>query len=434
MTIAKTFQGWPAQHYADRQTASHAALENLRRKAWNRFTQRGFPTLKDERWRFTDISAVVEGKWQRAAGFDTGAVWPADVPSADPSAWQLLFINGRFIREGSRLPGADAPLAFQLFSQPGNGLLESALGRLTETVAATEEPFALINAALAEEGIVLSIPDGVTLAAPIQLLFYTHAPAAVATHPRLLLLMGERAQAELVEIYSGSGEAPCFTNPVVDVVVGAESRLDHYALQCERAEAMHLSYTRATLGRSSRYTRYALDFGSGLARHDLVAELDGEGAEAELNGLYLPTARQHIDHHTLLCHLQPRTFSRQLYKGVLQERAHAVFNGRIHVARAAQRTDAIQHNKNLLLSDAALADSQPQLEIFADDVRCTHGGTIGQLDQEGLFYLQSRGISAAKARQIMVNAFAGEIVDKIHNESVRAHVERLLAERLGGEG
>ncbi|HOT96103.1 MAG TPA: Fe-S cluster assembly protein SufD [bacterium] len=426
---------WPELHHRALEQAAASApefLAELRREALARFTAHGFPTLKQERWRFTDVSALGGSSWKRIAESPAPSGLPETMTALlEPSAYRLVFINGRLSPE-SRLPGAADSFSIRMATELRDGFLARVERRMRETAATMDAPFAQINTALAAESVVLTIPDRLTLLVPIEIVHYTDAPAA-AVHPRVLLLMGERAEAQLLEVYGGSAGSDHFTNPLTDVVVGEASRLDHYILQNEGAAAYHISSTRATLGRDSRYTRWICDFGGRLVRHDLEVELADSAAEANLFGLYMPKKRQHIDHHTTLRHLQPHTFSRQLYKGVLQDTSHSVFNGRIWVAREAQHTDAIQHNKNLLLSDEALADSQPQLEIFADDVRCTHGGTIGQMDQEGLFYLQSRGIGVERARQIMVHAFAGEITESIRLGSLRERIGRMVHERLGRE-
>ncbi|HNW58345.1 MAG TPA: Fe-S cluster assembly protein SufD [bacterium] len=428
---------WPEAHYRLRQETGAAApelLQEVRREAWARFVAQGFPTLKQERWRFTDVSALAESDWCQALEFAGPDRLPVgEAALLDPSAYRLVFINGRFSPQESRLPDGAESFTLHLSSALHNGMLERAGERMRETMAQSETPFALLNAALAEESVVVTIPDRLSLLVPLEIVHHVDTPDPAVVHPRVVVFMGDRSEAQLTEIYSGGADSHHFTNPVVDVVIGAESRLTHYVVQRESPAAHHISYTRATLGRASQYGRFAFDFGGRLVRHDLTVELAGQEAEATLHGLYMPEGRQHIDHHTTLRHLQPHTYSRQLYKGILQDKAHAVFNGRIFVAREAQRTDAIQHNKNLLLSDEALADSQPQLEIFADDVRCTHGGAIGQMDQEGLFYLQSRGIGAALARQIMVHAFAGEISAAIRSEFLRTQIEQLVHERLGSE-
>jgi Fe-S cluster assembly protein SufD len=414
-------------------TAGPEFLATLRNQAFTRFMQRGFPDQKQERWRFTDVSALAQAGLRRAADFAGESRSTAGESIAGPAAYRLVFINSRFSSTHSRLPQPGDSFSIQRMAGLENGVLERVRARMSETLAETEEPFALTNAALANDGVVIVIPDNLTLLVPIEIVSHVDAPEAVSVHPRILLLMGSNAQAVLVESYTGGEKGAYFTNPLVDVVVGAGSKLDHYVLQRESPSAHHISYTRSSIGSDSHYSRFDLDFGGRLVRHDLVAEMVGQGATASLYGLYMPAGHQHVDYHTSLRHIQPHTFSRQLYKGVLQDKAHSVFNGRIFVAREAQRTDAIQHNKNLLLSDEALADSQPQLEIFADDVRCTHGGTIGQLDLDGLFYLQARGIGAEQARRIMVHAFAGEITGEIKLDSLRERIGALVAERLGGE-
>lgn len=405
----------------------------LREESYERFLSQGFPTPRMERWRFTDFSGVSATPWGRAADHADGGALAAEPGGSLADGWRLVLINGRFSAGHSQLPAADAGVEIGLLSACSAELLEAARARLIETAAANTEPLALLNTALMEEVLLIRVAAGRAVEKPIEVHYHVDAPEEVAVHPRLLIFSEARSSATVIETYGGADGARYFVNPAVDVVIAAGARLDHYSLQQESRDAAHVANTRATLGRDAVYHRWALDFGGGLARHDLIVEMDGEGAEANLYGLYMPAQRQHVDHHLTLRHLQPHTFSRQLYKGILQDKAHSVFNGRIYVAQAAQRTDAIQHNKNLLLSDAALADSQPQLEIFADDVRCTHGGTIGQLNRDGLFYLQSRGIGAETARRIMVHAFAGEVVESVRNMPLRAQVERWMSERLGAE-
>jgi Fe-S cluster assembly protein SufD len=427
---------WPAQHREALLRSPEdgtAFLDALRKQAFARFQERGFPTLRQERWRFTDVSTLAESPWKRAAEYANGDLVRADWQSFGPVSYRIVYVNGQFSPLNSNLPASGEELSVHPLNDLPEALRERVLKRMAETLAQTDEPFALLNSALLSAGAVLSVPDRAVLTAPIEIVHYFDSPGEAAAHPRLLIFVGDQAEAVIIESHAGRAGSRYFTNPMVDVVIGAESHLIHYQLQQESSAATHISYTRSSLGPSSHYSRFAIDFGGRLVRHDMVVELNGEGAEATLNGLYMPKERQHIDHHTTLRHLQPHTFSRQLYKGVLQDKAHAVFNGRIFVAREAQRTDAIQYNKNLILSDDALANTQPQLEIFADDVRCTHGGTIGQLNQEGLFYLRSRGIGAKTARQIMVRAFAGEIVQGIKSDAVREQVEKWMTARLGGE-
>jgi Fe-S cluster assembly protein SufD len=249
----------------------------------------------------------------------------------------------------------------------------------------------------------------------------------VSTHPRTLILVGEGAQCTIVETYKGEGVY--FNNAVTEIVAGDRAVVDHYKVQQESLSAFHISTLAATIGRSANFSSHSISLGAALARNDVNATLS-EGSDATLNGLYIVNGTQHVDNHTVIDHAMPHGTSHELYKGILDGQAHAVFNGRIIVRKDAQKTDSKQTNKNLVLSDDAVVDTKPELQIFADDVRCTHGATIGQLDSEALFYLQSRGIGKAQARSLLTYAFAQDVVDRIKVQSLRDSLERILFEKF----
>jgi Fe-S cluster assembly protein SufD len=250
---------------------------------------------------------------------------------------------------------------------------------------------------------------------------------ATVSHPRTLILVGEGAQCTIVETYKGTGTY--FTNAVTEIVVGDRAVVDHYKVQQESIDAFHIATLQATLGRSAAFTSHSISLGGALVRNDVNATL-AEGSDATLNGLYIVNGTQHVDNHTMIDHTMPHGTSHELYKGILDGKAHAVFNGRIIVRKDAQKTDSKQTNKNLVLSDDAVVDTKPELQIFADDVRCTHGATIGQLDAEALFYLQSRGIGKSQARSLLTYAFAQDVVDRIKVQSLRDSLERILFEKF----
>jgi len=252
-------------------------------------------------------------------------------------------------------------------------------------------------------------------------------PQPAVTHPRTLLVVGAGAQCTVVESYLGAGAY--FTNAVTEIVAGEGAVVDHYKIQNEALAAFHISTLQATLGRSANFASCSISLGAALARHDIGATLS-EGADATLNGLYIVNGTQHVDHHTTIDHALPHATSRELYKGILDGKASAVFNGKVLVRKDAQKTDSRQTNQNLLLSDDARIDSKPELEIFADDVRCTHGATIGQLDAEAIFYLQSRGIGREQARSLLTRAFAQDLVDRIKIQPVKDSLEAVLLEKF----
>ena len=273
------------------------------------------------------------------------------------------------------------------------------------------------------------------LEAPIELLFLTAADGKpVVSYPRILIVAGRDSQAQIVETYRGFGGAPYFTNAVTEVVVGDGAVLEHYKLQEEHEAALHFGMLAAKQGASSTFTSHNIALGAALARNEIAAVLDGEGADCNLNGLYLAARQQHVDNYTTLDHAKPHSTSHELYKGILDGKGQGVFHGRIIVRPDAQKTDAIQRNKNLLLSESAVINTKPQLEIYADDVKCTHGATVGQVDPEAVFYLRSRGIVLEEARRLLTYAFASEMTARMKVESIREHLGTALFTRLSGGG
>jgi len=279
------------------------------------------------------------------------------------------------------------------------------------------------------------VPAGVTIEAPIHVV-YLSVPGAAPTisHPRTLLVAERGSRATVIEDFVSLGAGTAFTNAVSEVVLGEGAAVEHVSLQREHEDAAHLATLRVTLARDSRYKAHGISLGGSLTRNDVRAVLDGPGSDCELNGFYVASGRQHVDNHTTIDHARPHGTSREYYKGVLDDRARGVFAGKVIVRPDAQKTSAQQTNKNLLLSADAEIDSKPQLEIFADDVKCGHGGTVGRLDEASLFYLRSRGIGESTARSILIRGFANEVVDRIGAEDVRAQIEGIVRERFGDPG
>ncbi len=294
-------------------------------------------------------------------------------------------------------------------------------------------PFAELNAAFSRDGALVQVPAGVSLLDPIHLLFVTTADAqGTATHPKSVLHVGRGARAQFVESYVSLGGASYFTNAVTEVVVAEGAWVEHSRIQRESEAAYHIGYTQVEQARDSHYRSFTLAMGGAIARHDLRARLGAENVETLLYGLYLARGDQLVDNHTVIFHDQPNCRSWEVYKGILDGKSHAVFNGKVLVQPEAQKTDAKQTNRNLLLSDGAKVDTKPQLEIFADDVKCTHGATVGRLDETAYFYLQSRGIPRAAAQQLLTYAFAAEVVGEVASVPVREALDRLIRQRLGG--
>jgi Fe-S cluster assembly protein SufD len=291
--------------------------------------------------------------------------------------------------------------------------------------------FTALNTALFEDGAFVRALPGKVVARPVHLLFIATADEPGASvHVRNLIVAGPRSEMKILETYVSLSGAPHFTNTVTELVVGAEARLDHCKIQEENTRAVHIAAVQAQQDTGSHWTSHSISIGTRLARHQIESVFQGENGCCILNGLYLARGEQLADHHTVVDHARPHCESHEYYHGILSGRAHGVFNGKIFVRQDAQKTNAKQNNRNLLLSDEAVINTKPQLEIFADDVKCTHGATVGQMDEEAVFYLRSRGIGLEHARQIMVRAFASDVVERIPLESVRAHLNLLLTERF----
>jgi Fe-S cluster assembly protein SufD len=405
------------------------SVRKLRRRAIERFEELSFPTPRQEEWRFTDVSSIAETSFRRASAASL-AVRKVE-PFTFPSLARLTFVNGHFDPELSRLEGLPEGVVA--------GSLAEALARTPEIVephlaryaSFDRHPFVALNTALAGDGAFLVLPKGVVLEEPVHLLFLATAEAEpTVAYPRVLVVAEESAQAQLVESYVGLDGGRYFNCPVTEIVVGDNASLDHYKVQQESVEAFHLATLQIHQGRDSNFSSHSISTGGALVRHDVNAVLGAEGCDAILNGLYIVTGRQFVDNHMRVEHAAPHCTSHELYRGILDQSSRGVFNGLIYVRPGAQKTDAIQSNRNLLLSREALVNSNPQLEIFADDVKCTHGSTVGQIDEDAVFYLRSRGISAEAARSLLTYAFASEIVDRIRVDAVRHDLEELLFRRL----
>jgi len=343
---------------------------------------------------------------------------------------QLVFVDGRFAP--SLTASARLPSGIEVMS------LAEAIGRFPDRVepwlgrsaGPERNGFAALNAAFLRDGVFIRLARGTELEAPVHLLFLTSGAPDSVVYVRNLIVAEAGSRASVIESYAALADAIGLTNSVTEIVLEPGAQLEHYRLGREAAAAYHVGSTDVHLARDSRYTSHSIALGGRIVRHELYASLDAEGAECTLNGLYVTHGRQHVDNHTRIDHHKPRGMSREWYKGVLDGQSRAVFSGRVVVHPQAQHTDAEQANHNLLLSENAEADSRPQLEIYADDVKCAHGATVGNLDPDALFYLRSRGLDDAHARSLLVYAFAGDVLKRIRLAPLRAHLEQQLTERL----
>ena len=423
------------QRLAPGRNGEPAWLDERRRSALERFESLGFPTTRQEDWRFTSVAPIARTAFQPAPVGDGARVRAADLASLTFGqafdGHQIVVVNGRHAPELSSVRAEDGvevrSLRELLADQPE--WIEPHLGR---TAHDPVNPFAALNTALFEDGVVVRVRPGLALSAPIHVVFFTRTPGGepAVSHPRLLLVAGRASQLTLVESYGGDDAPAYFTNAVTEVVAEDGSVVDHYKVQREGAQAFHVGAMGVVQGRSASFTSHSIALGGALVRNDVNQVFAGEGGECFLGGLFMADGTQHTDTHTRIDHAVPHCSSRELYKGILDGRAHGVFVGRILVRKGALKTDAQQVNKNLLLSREALVDSLPQLEILADDVKCKHGSTTGQLDPAALFYLRSRGIPEAAARSLLVYAFAGDLVGRVKVETLRAGLEEYLQSRL----
>ncbi|HTX53141.1 MAG TPA: Fe-S cluster assembly protein SufD [Candidatus Baltobacteraceae bacterium] len=403
-------------------SAGQAWILPLRQAAMDRFAALGFPTTRDEDWRFTNIAPIARTGFRPADQITLDL--PALAPHIATGLARLVLVNGRFAPALSALDGLPNGVRVGGLAQAiaaDRALIESHLGRY----AATERhAFTALNTALIEDGALIHMPRGTVLEQPIHVL-HVAVPGSEpqAVHPRVLVLAGEESQASVVEEYVSLADGVGLTNAVTELVIGSGSVMEHYAIERENMDSFHIGTVRSQQGRSSSLTFHTVLLGGALVRRNIHPVLGGEGGECLINGLFMGKGRQHMDNYMYVEHASPHCNSRQVYKGILDEQAHGVFHGRILVHKDAQKTDAKQTNMNLLLSEGAQIDTKPQLEIYADDVKCTHGATIGQIDEDAIFYLRARGIPEASAKALLLYAFAGEMLDRMKAEPIRRRLE-----------
>ena len=426
LDVAERFQ-------AERAAATPLWLRSFREQGLAQLSRQGFPTPRSEDWKYTDVAPIVSRPFA-PAGDGVKADLKARVEQLALPGPRLVFVDGRFVPVLSSLEGLFAGVTVKPLRdavREDAEALEAVLGQRARSEA---HPFVALNAALLDEGAFVQVRPGAVAPSPVQLVFLSSGADAspVLASPRIVVVVGANSEAALVELYAGVEGGASFTNAVTEVVLGENARLHHYKLQVEPDAAFHLAGLHAEQARDSRLASHAFALGGALARNEVHSVFAGEGGECVLNGLYVGRGSQHLDNRTDLDHAVPRCTSRELYKGVLDDRARGTFHGRVLVRKDAQRTDASQTNRNLLLSEEALVDTRPQLEIFADDVKCAHGAAVGRLDEQALFYLRARGIPRAQAEQLLTYAFASELVGAVKLEPLRARVEQLVAARLPG--
>jgi len=413
-------------------------LQNLRENSFDQFERVGFPNIKQEEWKYTNVTSIAKADFAPALASNgmaltkDGGLQSFIYEEARQS--RLVFVNGMLRKELSSLAALPEGLvALDLREALRGGEYEETLREYLEHPVLANG-FAALNTALFRSGLLLRIPRGMSVDAPIHLLFVGEALAEnppPAAFPRVLILAEENSSATIIESYASPNDDGVYlTNAIIDLSLAEDARLQHYKIQRESMGAFHVATTRAELGPKTSYNTTTINFGAALSRHDIHVQMDHEGAECSVDGLYMVDGSQHTDTHSVIDHKQPHCTSHQLYKGILDGKSRAVFNGKVFVRHGAQQTDARQTNKNLLLSTDARVDTKPQLEIFADDVKCTHGAAVGQIDEEEKFYLESRGINPALARNMLTYGFAEEVIERIGVESIKRELDAAVLNRL----
>lgn len=426
-------------------------LKSLRENAFDFFTENGFPSVENEDWKYTNVAPMAKENFLLAELSETVAEQSSaqelEIETGNDAALSfrrisdfvfdeskrsvLVFVNGVFQKSASNLTELSGAAVLS-FSEAATDEKYAAIFRakLGSLVDAEKNGFTALNAAFISEGAFIFLPKNARIEAPVQLLFLTEE--GKTSFPRVLIVAETFAEATIIETYNRSSETKYLTNAVVEISVADEAKIKHYRVQRESHEAFHVSTTAAEVSRGSVYDTTAITLGARLSRHDVALKFNAEGGEAFVDGLYFLGESQHHDTHSVIAHNVPNCTSHQTYKGVLNDKSRGVFNGKVFVAVGASGTDGYQSNKNLLLSNDARVDTKPQLEIFNDDVKCSHGATVGQLEEEELFYLLSRGLSDNLARNLLTYGFAEEIVNKIEIESIKRQLDEAVLNRLSG--
>jgi Fe-S cluster assembly protein SufD len=408
-------------------------VASLRQSAFSSFVETGFPTVQDEDWRFTNVAPIARLPFNPVFSGDGSEIDPqalAQLTFASLKGHKLVFVNGQYapgLSSVNKLENGVRILSLAEVLRCDPEFIEGQLGRNAQG----HNPFLALNTAFFSDGVVIHVPAGTVLREPVQLLHLSTADhPGMAAHPRYLIIAEKDSQLTVLENYAGLSNRPSLTNAVTELVLGENATVEHCKFQDESLAAFHMAAVDARLARNANLISHSFALGARLSRNNIRTLLNGEGVECVLNGLYLTRDDQLADHHMIVDHAQPHCNSHEYFNGILQDRSRGVFHGRIFVRPEAQKTDAKQTNKNLLLSNDATANTKPQLEIYADDVKCTHGATVGQLNEESIFYLRARGIGADMARRMLIHAFAGEIIERIRCEPARDELDKLVWERL----
>jgi Fe-S cluster assembly protein SufD len=414
----------------DAQFQGNDALTNLRRAALERFIALGFPTQRDEDWKYTNLRRL------ESRSFALADATPASVDSKrwiEGAGSRLVFVNGRHVPAlASTLPHPPGVTVLTLGQWAANNPDEVAVFLSKED--SVDTAFDALNRAYFGDGVVIDIANDVSLDQPLYVVHQSLGASGTMNHPRIVLRAGRNSRVTLIEHYVGADDLESLTNAVVTLDLESGARVSHYRLQQESSRAFHIAAVHARLSANSHYTCHDVAFGAALGRTNITASLSGAGAEAHLSGLFAPNGSQHLDTFTLVDHVAPHTISSEDYRGIAGGRGRGVYRGKVIVRKDAQKIDSRQSSRNLLLSPTAEIDTRPELEIYADDVKCSHGATTGQIDANSLFYLRSRGLSESEARALLIRAFADSVLASMESKPVRDYLEQRLNERFAGTG
>ena len=412
---------------------SKSYLHQMRKEAVSELQKESFPTLRNEEWKYTDIAPILSDNFIPAVNSSLPALNKNEIDKYlfDGFEYHLVaFVNGIFSEELSNVKDLPAGVVVESL----NGFYRSnpqVVNQHINKLAKIENAFNALNTAYAFDGLVVIVPDGVAVEKPIQVLYLgTSEENPVLSVPRNLIMAGKNSQVSIIANYRGSGSQKYFNNAVTEIFIGENSIVDLYKIQNEKDDSYHIEKVQALQKKNSVFNHYNLNFGGAIVRNDINSLLDDENTETHFYGLYLAHGNQHVDNHTFADHAKPNCMSNELYKGILDDNARGVFNGKIMVRKDAQKTNAYQSNKTILLSRTAKIDTKPQLEIFADDVKCSHGTTVGQLDEESEFYIKSRGVPQELAKSMLIRAFANDVIEKIKIEPLKEQLNHMIFEHL----
>ncbi len=402
-------------------------LKSLRQDALNQFNKAGLPAKKTEDWKYTSLWGLSQQSFEHNA--DSDLLSPADIDkfSLLDGVYRVVIIDGEFKVEYSSVTGIEKGLFIKPFSAAVDKL-ESKLGQHIDL----EKPgFNALNTLLMTDGVVIEVEDGCKIKKPIEILsIFSDKAANKAAHLRNVITLGENAELTIIEHYASQSELVTLTDVVSEISLAENAELHHYKLQQESTQAYHIATLAATQAANSQWNTYNVSLGGGLVRNDIHSRLLGEQAHVTMDGLYIVNGKQHIDNHTRIDHAVPNTTSSELYKGVLDDKSHAVFNGKVMVHKDAQKTDANQKNQNLLLSRGCEIDTKPEMEIYADDVKCGHGSTVGQIDEDQLFFFRARGLDESTARNLLTYAFAAEVLENMPSTHIKNAFTKVIEARL----